>query len=121
MLCRTSFFTIQVISTYIWILNNNKSKKRKGKIQLINATGSKDEALIAECKREFNRFWEKMPRSLGKKRKLIPENGESKGIGFVTKLYGDFKENEFVKIFPNEFLVIGESPSSNHSKMKTVT
>jgi len=34
------------ISTYIWILNNHKSDLRKGKIQLINATGSKDEELM---------------------------------------------------------------------------
>jgi len=96
------------ISTYIWILNNHKSKQRKGKIQLINATGSKDEELMKDGKREFNRFWEKMPRSLGNKRKQIPDlssnnGGEEKGIGFITKLYGDFVENEFVKILPNEF------------------
>ena len=91
------------ISTYIWILNNHKSEPRKGKIQLINATGSKDEALMKTGEREFNRFWEKMPRSLGNKRKKIPENGETKGIGFITKLYGDFVESEFVKILPNEF------------------
>ena len=58
---------------------------------------------MAEGKRDFNRFWEKMPRSLGNKRKQIPENGETKGIGFITKLYGDFVENEFVKILLNEF------------------
>ena len=34
------------ISTYIWILNNHKSEQRKGKIQLINATGAKDDELI---------------------------------------------------------------------------
>ena len=91
------------ISTYIWILNNHKSAERKGKIQLINATGSKDEELMKTGKRDHNRFWEKMPRSLGNKRKQIPENGENKGIGFITKLYGDFEESEFVKILPNEF------------------
>ncbi len=91
------------ISTYIWILNNHKSGERKGKIQLINATGSKDKELVAESKRDLNRFWEKMPRSLGNKRKQIPENGENKGIGFITKLYGDFLDNEFVKILPNKF------------------
>ena len=91
------------ISTYIWILNNHKSAERKGKIQLINATGSKDEELMKAGKRDHNRFWEKMPRSLGNKRKQIPENGENKGIGFITKLYGDFEESEFVKILPNEF------------------
>ena len=91
------------ISTYIWILNNHKSDLRKGKIQLINATGTKDEELMAAGERDFNRFWEKMPRSLGNKRKQISENGEAKGIGFITKLYGDFEESEFVKILPNEF------------------
>ena len=91
------------ISTYIWILNNHKDLERKGLVQLINATGSKDEEEIKAEKRAFNRFWEKMPRSLGNKRKQIPENGETKGIGFITKLYGDFTENEFVKIMPNEF------------------
>lgn len=83
------------ISTYIWILTNRKSKKRRGKIQLINATGAKDETA--------NRFWQKMPRSLGNKRKEIPENGTARGIGFITKIYGDFEENEFCKIFPNDF------------------
>lgn len=31
------------ISTYIWILTNHKEKERKGRIQLINATGGKDD------------------------------------------------------------------------------
>ena len=91
------------ISTYIWILTNKKSKERKGKVQLINATGAKDEELIKEGKLGFNRFWEKMTKSLGNKRKKIVENGNEKGIGFITQLYGNFEENEFVKIYPNEF------------------
>ena len=91
------------ISTYIWILSNDKNPERRGKVQLINATGTKDEELMTAGRRDFNRFWEKMSRSLGNKRKQIPENGETKGIGFITKLYGDFVEGEFVKIVPNEF------------------
>ena len=91
------------IFTYIWILNNHKSAERKGKVQLINTTGNKDEELIQSGELSFNRFWEKMPRSLGNKRKQISENGETKGIGFITKLYGDFEDNEFVKILPNKF------------------
>lgn len=74
------------ISTYIWLLNNHKSAVRKGKIQLINATGTKDEELVAAGKRDSNRFWEKMPRSLGNKRKQITEGGENKGINFITDL-----------------------------------
>lgn len=91
------------ISTYIWIVTNQKSDKRKGKVQLINATGAKDEELVKEGKLEFNRFWQKMDRSLGNKRKKIIENGSERGIGFITNLYGNFEENEFVKILPNEF------------------
>ena len=91
------------IYTYIWIMSNHKSTERKGKVQLINATGRKDEELMQSGKRDFNRFWEKMSRSLGNKRKQISENDGTKGVGFITKLYGDFEENEFVKILPNEF------------------
>ncbi len=91
------------ISTYVWIVTNHKSKERKGKIQLINATGIKDEELLKDGKLEFNRFWQKMDRSLGNKRKKIAENGNSKGIGFITQIYGDFQENEFCKIYPNKF------------------
>jgi len=81
------------ISTYIWIVTNHKSPERKGKVQLINATGTG----------AGNRFWQKMDRSLGNKRKKIIENGSERGIGFITNLYGDFEENEFVKILPNAF------------------
>jgi len=91
------------ISTYIWIVTNKKSDNRKGYIQLINATGTKDEELLKEGKLDFNRFWQKMDRSLGNKRKKIAENGNEKGIGFITQLYGNFEENEFVKILPNEY------------------
>lgn len=91
------------ITTYVWVLTNHKSKARKGKIQLINATGAKDEELMELGKRTFNRFWKKMDRSLGNKRKAIAENGNEYGIGFITQLYGNFEENEFCKIYPNEF------------------
>lgn len=109
------------ISTYVWIVTNHKSKERKGKIQLINATGVKDEELLKEGKIEFNRFWQKMDRSLGNKRKKIAENGNTKGIGFITQLYGDFQENEFVRIYPNEFFgywrITVEQPLKENGKM----
>ncbi len=109
------------ISTYVWIVTNHKSKERKGKIQLINATGVKDEELVKEGKLEVNRFWQKMDRSLGNKRKKIAENGNSKGIGFITQLYGDFQENEFCKIYPNEFFgywrVTVEQPLKENGKV----
>ncbi len=108
------------ISTYVWILNNRKREERKGKIQLVNATGAKDDELLEQGKIDFNRFYEKMTKSLGNKRKKIAENGNEKGIGYVTKLYGDFEENEFVKIYPNKFFgywrVTVEQPLKDENK-----
>jgi len=70
------------ISTYFWIVTNRKEKSRKGKIQLIDATG----------------FFTKMRKSLGHKRQEISDEQ----IGEITRLHGDFREGEFVKIFDNE-------------------
>jgi len=109
------------ISTYIWIVTNHKSKERKGLIQLINATGAKDEELVKESRLESNRFWRKMDRSLGNKRKAIVENGVAKGIGLITRIYGNFEENEFCKIFPNEYFaywrVTVEQPLKENGKI----
>jgi len=91
------------ISTYIWIVNNKKDDERKGYVQLINATGTKDEVLIEEGKRDFNRFWDKMTRSLGNKRKIIVSGKDDRGIDYITKLYGEYQEGEFVKILPNKY------------------
>jgi len=109
------------ISTYIWIVTNSKSAERSGKVQLINATGAKDDELTKEGKLDFNRFWQKMDRSLGNKRKKIAENGNTKGIGFITQLYGNFEENEFCKILPNEFFgywrITVEQPLKENGKV----
>ena len=73
------------IATYMWVLSKNKRDERKGKIQLIDATS----------------FSQKLRKALGdKKNEITPENRKA-----ITKLYADFTENEFCKIFPNtEFL-----------------
>lgn len=71
------------IPTYIFIITNRKPKQRVGKVQLINANGEN--------------FFGKMKKSLGSKRnELIPKN-----INDITKLYQDFKETEFSKLFDN--------------------
>lgn len=113
------------ISTYIWIVTNKKSAERKGKVQLINATGVKDEELVktqhAVSAIKENRFWQKMDKSLGNKRKKIVENGTEKGIGFITQLYGNFEENEFSKILPNEYFaywrITVEQPLKENGKV----
>jgi len=76
------------ISTYIWIVTNrkntdlNRGPVRKGKIQLVNAVD----------------FYQKMRKSLGNKRNEISEDQ----IKEITRIYGEFKENEYCKIFDNE-------------------
>jgi type I restriction enzyme M protein len=68
----TDMFYNTGISTYVWIVTNRKPKDRKGKVQLIDASG----------------FWQKMRKSLGSKRKeLSPEH-----IGEITKIFGNFKK-----------------------------
>ena len=71
------------IATYIWVLSNKKAgTKREGKVQLINA----------------NELYEKRRKSLGNKRNDI----SVEQISEITKIYGDFVENEISKIFDNE-------------------
>ena len=71
------------IGTYIWILTNQKSEARQGKIQLINGAG----------------FFDKMKRNLGAKNVFISDNH----ICQLIQLYTDFEETENSKIYPNEF------------------
>lgn len=70
------------ISTYIWLLSNKKEESRKGKVQMINAAS----------------FYKKMSKSLGNKRHVITANQ----IDEITKMYGDFTEGEYCKVFDNE-------------------
>ncbi len=71
------------IPTYIFIITNRKPKHRQGKVQLINANG--------------DQFYGKMKKSLGSKRNELV----SRNINDITKLYQDFKETEFSKLFDN--------------------
>jgi len=70
------------IATYIWIVSNRKSAKRKGKVQLVNVVD----------------FFVKMRKSLGNKRNEISKQQ----IDEIVKIYGDFKDGEYCKIFDNE-------------------
>ncbi|MBI4743455.1 MAG: SAM-dependent DNA methyltransferase [Actinobacteria bacterium] len=79
------------IATYIWIVTDRKSPERKGKVQLINVTG-------ADKEDKDNPFYSKMLRSLGNKRKEIHEEA----IKRITKIYSDFEEGPYCKIFDNE-------------------
>ncbi|MCR9098934.1 MAG: type I restriction-modification system subunit M [bacterium] len=70
------------ISTYIWVVDNQKRPERKGKVQLIDATA----------------MFKKMSKSLGNKRHEISEEQ----IAEITRIYGDFEEGPYCKIFDNE-------------------
>ncbi len=78
----TELFYNTGIATYVWIVTNRKDEKRKGKVQLVNAVS----------------FYKKMLKSLGNKRNEI----SNEQIKKITKLYDDFKEGEYTKIFDNE-------------------
>jgi type I restriction enzyme M protein len=70
------------ISTYIWVLTNRKPKKRRGKVQLINAVD----------------LYEKMRKSLGNKRNELSADH----IAAIAQTFGDFRETEISRIFDNE-------------------
>lgn len=82
----TDLFYNTGIGIYVFILSKPDAKlsKRKGKIQLINATGDE--------------FWTPLRTSLGKKRKEISLSQIDK----IVDIYKNFKENEYCKIFDKE-------------------
>ncbi|WP_130473037.1 type I restriction-modification system subunit M [Candidatus Magnetaquicoccus inordinatus] len=70
----TDMFYNTGISTYLWIVSNRKPAQRKGKVQLIDASG----------------MWQKMRKSLGSKRKELSDEQ----IEAITRLFGSFTEAE---------------------------
>lgn len=78
----TDLFYNTGIATYIWVLSKNKRKKRRGKVQLIDASG----------------IYHKLRKSLGNKRnEITPEDRKR-----ITELYANFEENELCQIYDNE-------------------
>ena len=70
------------IGTYVWVLTNEKTPQREGKVQLIDAR----EEYVG------------MRKSLGNKRHTLPEESINK----IINTYKDFTESDKVKIFDNE-------------------
>lgn len=73
------------ISTYLWILDNNKPEEHKGKVLMVDAT--------------HPRYAKLLQRSLGKKRYEIPDNA----IKEIVDIYGNFTDaplpdNEEIKV-----------------------
>jgi type I restriction enzyme M protein len=70
------------IATFLWIVTNRKDAKRKGKVQLIDATTIKTS----------------LRKNLGKKDCKFSKSDRKQ----VMDIYMAFEENEFCKIFPND-------------------
>lgn len=70
------------IGTYIWVLSNRKEERRKGKVQLIDATAIKTP----------------LRKNLGEKNCETNEDNRAE----IMKLFMDFTETSQSKIFPNE-------------------
>ena len=70
------------IGTYVWVLTNEKTPQREGKVQLIDAR----EEYVG------------MRKSLGNKRHTLPEESINK----IIDTYQDFTESDKVKIFDND-------------------
>jgi len=70
------------IATYIWVLSNRKEERRRGKVQLIDATG----------------WYKPLRKNLGNKNcELSPDD-----VRRITGAFLDFEETDQSKIFPNE-------------------
>lgn len=74
----TDMFFNTGIATYVWVLTNRKPAARKGKLQLVDGSG----------------FGRKMRKSLGSKRKELPEAS----IDELTRLFGRFEEAEIASV-----------------------
>lgn len=70
------------ISTYVWVLSNRKEKRRKNKVQLIDASG----------------FWTPMRKSLGNKRREIGDDQIKQVLG----LYMAAEAGEHCKVFESK-------------------
>lgn len=81
----TDLFYNTGISTYIWLLSKNKRPERRGYVQLIDASS----------------IYHKLRKPLGnKKNEFLPEDRAK-----ITRLYTNFEENEYCKIYRNtEFI-----------------
>lgn len=70
------------IGTFIWVLANKKEERRKGKVQLINATAMK----------------EPLRKNMGKKNCELTENIRNE----ILRIFMTMEESEISKIFNNE-------------------
>ncbi len=81
----TDIFYNTGIQTYVWLLTNRKDERRRGKVQLIDASST--------------RFWRSMRRSLGMKRREIHDDARSEIVQiYANMLNGGSEYSDFSKI-----------------------
>ena len=82
----TDLFYNTGIQTFVWLLNNRKPSRRRGKVQLIDASSE--------------RFWRLMRKSLGSKRREIPDAARDEVVRvYAEMLNGEAGYGEFSKVF----------------------
>src|SRR5437667_4268760 len=92
------------IATYVWVVTNRKASKRKGLVQLIDATS----------------YWVPMRKSLGDKRREIPlERAQD-----ILKILADFKDGDtrmFAKEGKDEEVVVSRIFPTAHFGFRKIT
>lgn len=80
----TDMFYNTGIQTYIWVIDKHKPAQRRGKVQLIDASGEA--------------FYRQMRKALGSKRRELTEEGRKR----VVDAYREMEESDVSKVFDGE-------------------
>ena len=95
----TQMFYGTGIATYVWILDNDKPLKRRGKIQLLDASG----------------LWEPMRKGMGDKRREMSEaNREA-----VVQAYQRFEDSEISRILTPQDFMFRDVPVFKQARLAT--
>lgn len=86
----TDMFYGTGIATYIWILDTNKEPRRRGKVQLIDATAK----------------WEPMRKGMGMKRRELSEDNRRD----ITRAYAAFEDSDISRILTPDDLGFRDVP-----------
>src|SRR6266516_8067164 len=92
------------IATYVWVITNRKTRERRGKVQLIDATS----------------FWVPMRKSLGDKRREIPLDRAQE----IVKILADFKDGDtrvLKKDEKEEEIVVSKIFPTTHFGFRKIT
>ena len=92
------------IATYVWVVSNRKAAARKGKVQLIDASG----------------FWVPMRKSLGDKRREIPPERTQD----ILKILADFRDGDTRRVTKDgeeEEVIVSRVFPTNHFGFRKIT